>query len=96
MNPAPPKMYYVYLLRSLKTRWLYIGCTSGLFRRLEEHKSGMSYSTKKYLPISLVYYEAYSSRLDAQQREKMLKQYGSSLRKLKDRLRWSLKEGGAG
>ncbi|MCX5715291.1 MAG: GIY-YIG nuclease family protein [Candidatus Omnitrophica bacterium] len=100
MNPAPPKFYYVYMLRSPQTKWLYTGCTSDLKKRLAEHNSGKNYSTKKYLPVELVYYEAYSSKKDAFERENMLKQHGSSVQKLKNRLKWTLKpllkEGGAG
>jgi len=90
MNPAPPNMYYVYLLKSLKTKWVYIGYTSDLIRRLLEHQSGKNYSTRKYLPVKLVYYEAYSSRKDAVEREKILKHHGSSLLKLKDRIKEAL------
>jgi len=87
-------MHYVYLLKSQKSKWVYIGYTSNLTKRLNEHNSGKSYSTKKYLPVRLVYYEAYSSKLDAIERERQLKHYGSSLQKLKERLRGS--SGGAG
>ena len=83
-------MYYVYLLKNQKSNWIYIGCTFNLKRRLEEHKSGKSYSTSKYLPINLIYYEAYISKSDAYERERHLKQYGSSLQKLKARLRETL------
>lgn len=94
MNPAPLKMHYVYLLKSEKTRWLYVGYTSNLTKRLNEHNSGKNYSTKKYLPVRLIYYESYASKLDAIEREKRLKHYGSSLQKLKDRIKKSA--GGAG
>jgi len=94
MNPAPPEMFYVYLLKSERTKWTYVGYTSNLTRRLEEHNSGKNYSTRRYLPVRLIYYEAYSSKLDATEREKHLKQYGSSLQKLKERVKGSL--GGAG
>jgi len=94
MNPAPPIMYYVYILKSERTKWLYVGYTSDLKKRLIEHRSGKNFSTKKYLPIRLVYYEAYTSKFDALKREKMLKKYGSSLQKLKERIKNSL--GGAG
>ena len=41
MNPAFPKnWYYVYLLSSNKTPWIYIGCTNNLEGRLEEHNEG--------------------------------------------------------
>ena len=87
-------MHYVYLLKSQKSKWVYIGYTSNLTKRLSEHNSGKNYSTRKYLPIRLVYYEAYSSKLDAIERQRQLKHYDSSLQKLKERLRESL--GGAG
>jgi len=83
-------MYYVYLLKSQKSHWFYIGCTSNLKKRLKEHNDGESFSTKIYLPVKLIYYEAYISKSDAYEREKYLKQYGSGLRNLKDRLKGTL------
>ena len=47
--------------------------TNDLERRIEEHNRGYSQSTKAYLPFELVYYEVYSSRLEARKREKYLK-----------------------
>jgi putative endonuclease len=40
-------MFYIYILQSLKDSKLYIGYTSNLKRRLKEHKTGGSVSTKK-------------------------------------------------
>ena len=97
MNPAPPKFYYVYILKSCKKEWIYIGLTTNLKRRVEEHLLGKNYSTGKYLPIQLIYYEAYRSLADANNREKSLKQYGSALRLLKRRISHTLNnKGGAG
>ena len=78
--------YYVYLLGSDKTKWIYIGCTRDLKRRMEEHMNGEAHTTKRMLPVKLLYYEAYRSQAAAFHREKMLKQYGSSLAKLKIRI----------
>jgi len=97
MNLAPPKAifymneiykgrYYVYLLSSQRTGWIYIGCTSDLEKRLKDHAEGKVYSTKKILPIELLYYEAYKSKNCAYKREKNLKMYGSGLARLKSRL----------
>ena len=87
MNPAlPEKWHYVYLLSSNKTSWIYIGCTSNLEKRLKEHNEGNVYSTKKMLPLELIYYEAYRSKEYAYKREKALKAYGSALGKLKSRI----------
>ena len=88
MNPALPdrNWYYVYLLMSSKTSWIYIGCTNDLEKRLKEHNTGKVYSTKRMLPIELIYYEAYKSKDYAFQREKGLKAFGSGLTKLKSRI----------
>ncbi|MBI2639333.1 MAG: GIY-YIG nuclease family protein [Candidatus Sungbacteria bacterium] len=80
-------LYCVYLLQSKKNRSLYIGCTSNLQKRLSWHNSGFSYHTKKYAPWRLVYFEAYSSKIDAYNREKSLKLHAQGLRRLKERLR---------
>ncbi|OHB17511.1 MAG: hypothetical protein A2734_01215 [Parcubacteria group bacterium RIFCSPHIGHO2_01_FULL_40_30] len=72
-------MYYVYLIiRQDKT---YIGYTDNLIRRLKEHKA-----TKQ----ELIYYEAYKSEMDARTRERMLKQRGQTVRRLKERIKLSL------
>jgi putative endonuclease len=83
--------FCVYILRSKKDGSIYVGCTSDLRRRLEEHEKGMSYATKRMLPIELVYIEAYRSRGDAFRREKRLKQHGSAMRNLKLRLSGTLR-----
>lgn len=83
-------LHCVYLLQSLKNGSLYVGYTSDLKRRLQEHNSGQSSYTKKYLPWKLVYFEGYCSKIDAQQREKLLKLHAQGLRRLKERLRNSL------
>jgi putative endonuclease len=84
-------MYYVYLLKSKKTEWVYIGYTSDLRKRVEEHRSGKSLTTRRYLPIELVYYEAYRSATDAMKREKTLKKYGNVIGLLKKRIVNSIK-----
>lgn len=66
-------MFYVYILESKKNNQLYIGFTSDLTRRLEEHNQGLNFSTKKYLPWKLIYYEACIEKSDAVRREKYLK-----------------------
>lgn len=88
MNPALPNhnWYYVYLLRSDKNKGIYIGCTNDLHKRLKEHNEGKVYTTKKMLPLELVYYEAYRSEECAYKREKSLKAFGTGLAKVKSRL----------
>lgn len=67
------KMFYVYVLQSLKDNKLYIGFTSDLKRRFKEHNNGESKSTKSRKPFELLYYEAHKSERDARRRERYLK-----------------------
>jgi predicted GIY-YIG superfamily endonuclease len=59
---------------------------------MEEHRKGMNFSTKKVLPIELIYFETFVSKKDAFQREKRLKQYGGGMRNLKMRLKDTLRK----
>jgi len=68
-------MYFVYILKSEKQERYYVGCTSNLKRRIDEHNLGKVISTKAYTPWSLVYVENYSFRSDAFEREKQIKSY---------------------
>lgn len=72
---------------------IYIGSTSDLRRRVREHNSGKSRSTKRYMPWELVYYEAYLSEVDAREREKKLKHHGKGLAELKKRIKSSIEKG---
>lgn len=65
--------HYVYVLESLKDKNFYIGYTTDLTRRVEEHRSGKSFSTKSRRPFLLVYYEACLDPEDAKRREQYLK-----------------------
>jgi len=66
-------MQYVYILQSKSDKYLYVGCTSDLRKRIKLHNSGKVESTKKRLPLTLVHYEAYRNRDDSYEREKFLK-----------------------
>ena len=79
-------MYYVYLLQSEKTEKFYVGFTSNLKRRLNEHNAGQVKSTKPNIPYKLIYFEAFRSKKDALSREKKLKHHGQGIRRLKERL----------
>jgi len=67
------KFYYVYVLRSLKRDFIYIGYTENLRNRLSEHNSGQNTSTKPYHPFELIFYEAYRNEKDAKRRETYFK-----------------------
>ena len=78
-------MFYVYVLMSVSDNGLYIGCTENLRNRLKAHNSGQVNSTRKRLPVRLIYYEACLNKEDAFHREQYLKTtYGR--RYLKTRL----------
>ena len=81
-------MYYVYLLKNEKGT-KYIGYTSNLKRRLDEHNQGINESTKGHKWM-LVYYEAFRAERDARKREKNLKQSGQGRRWLYERVSESL------
>jgi len=83
-------MYYLYVLKSLKDGDLYLGSTNDLRRRLLEHNSGKSQSTKKRRPFELRYYEAYFEEESARKREKSLKKDGRALAQFKIRINKSL------
>jgi putative endonuclease len=66
-------MHFVYLLYSDNFDSFYIGYTTALERRLLEHNTGLTKSTKAKKPWRLVYHETFDSQVDALRREKFLK-----------------------
>jgi putative endonuclease len=84
-------MYYSYVLLSEHDKKFYIGSTSDLRTRLQQHNSGAVRSTAYRRPLRLIYYEACLSIDDAFRRERYLKS-GRGGRYLKQRLFCSLSE----
>jgi putative endonuclease len=66
-------MPFVYVLRSSLTGRLYTGATTDLNRRLSQHNSDLSRSTKNRGPWVLVHMEELTSLADAVRRERFLK-----------------------
>ena len=67
-------MYYVYILTNKTHSALYIGVTSNIERRMNEHSDGkINGFTKKYNLKKLIYCEEYDNPNDAIAREKQLK-----------------------
>ncbi len=66
-------MFTVYVLRSLKDNKRYIGYTSNLTLRLEEHNYGLVTSTKNRRPFELIYTETFENKTDAMKREHLFK-----------------------
>ena len=66
-------MFYIYILQSLKNKSLYIGYTTDLKKRFNEHNRGESLATKPFRPYRLIFYEAFIHKKDAKNRELYLK-----------------------
>lgn len=67
------KYHYVYVLCSQKDRKFYVGYTKNVQKRVEQHNSGKVRSTKRRLPMKLIYWEGCINQQDAATREKYLK-----------------------
>ncbi|MFH1578230.1 MAG: GIY-YIG nuclease family protein, partial [Candidatus Omnitrophota bacterium] len=72
-------MHFVYMLQSENFKYLYIGRTNDVKRRLKEHNSGRVLATSKQKPLRVVYYESYLNKKDAFDREMKLKHHGSTI-----------------
>jgi len=71
-------VYYAYILFSKKIDRYYIGSTGNLEDRLNRHNQGRSKATRSGAPEwKLVFFEEYSSRRDAVNREFYLKRMKS-------------------
>ncbi|OGK29902.1 hypothetical protein A3G67_00435 [Candidatus Roizmanbacteria bacterium RIFCSPLOWO2_12_FULL_40_12] len=65
-------MYYCYILK-LENNDYYSGFSINLLQRLREHKLGRIQATRKFRPLKLVFYAAFSSQKKATDFEKYLK-----------------------
>ena len=81
-----PALCYVYVLRSTTDCEFYVGLTRDLRARLQAHNNGQVSSTKRRVPLELVYWEGCLNEGDAAQREKYLKSAWGK-RYIKGRLR---------
>jgi len=96
------KFYYIYVLHNSLKNFIYIGYSKNLKQRIIAHNKGENLSTKVYIPLELIHYEAYSNIKDAKRRElylksnkgrttlmTMLKEYFEGSPKLKTKDTWS-------
>ena len=51
------------VLRSLKENQFYVGLTTDLLKRVQQHNSGPVISTKKRVPFELTYWEGCSMKV---------------------------------
>lgn len=66
-------MHIVYILYSKRYKRKYIGVTSNLDKRLKEHNSGYTKSTKPFIPWVIVHIEEFHTFKEARHREKYFK-----------------------
>jgi putative endonuclease len=78
-------MFYVYALVSEIDNRIYVGFSQDISKRLKEHNSGKTKSTKAYRPWKLLYTEKLATREEARAREKYFKS-GIGKERLKEKL----------
>ena len=67
---------FVYILASQRNGTLYVGATSNLVRRVEQHRSGVARGfTCTYAVHTLVWFERFDSIETARVRERQLKKW---------------------
>jgi putative endonuclease len=69
-------MFYIYVLYSKATQRYYVGSTEKVEKRIQEHNSGKSKSTRAGTPWELIYTECFETRSKAMQQEKRIKSRG--------------------
>ncbi|MEK7194473.1 MAG: GIY-YIG nuclease family protein [Patescibacteria group bacterium] len=67
-------MAYVYLIKSLRSNWVYVGSTNDVETRFHQYNLGQVTSTKGRLPYRLIHVEEYKTIKEARVREKEIKQ----------------------
>ena len=77
-------MHYVYVIISEVDRRMYVGMTQDVQKRLSQHNSGHTKSTKGYMPWNIFLIEKFATREEARKREVYLKSgYGKQWLKSK-------------
>ena len=66
-------MWYIYIIKSQVTTDYYKGISEDVYRRLEEHNTGLSNFTKSGIPWVLVYFRQMESKRDAIIEERRIK-----------------------
>jgi putative endonuclease len=69
-------LFYVYILYSQSLQRYYVGLTESVEKRLKEHNTGKSKSTRTGVPWKLVHMESFQTRSEAMQQEQKIKAHG--------------------
>jgi len=72
MNSYKTK-YFVYAISSISRKYIYVGMTNNLNRRISDHNKGYNRTTKPYAPFELIFTQEFPSRIEARIKEKYLK-----------------------
>lgn len=67
------KFFYVYILHNKAKNFIYFDYSEDIRSRYNSHNKGENKSTKAFVPLELIHYEAYSNMKDAKRREQYLK-----------------------
>ena len=68
---------YVYILKSGRDSRYYVGSTNDVKRRLFQHREGKVYSTRRMLPVELIFTQEFESLSTARKIEKRIKKFKS-------------------
>jgi putative endonuclease len=63
----------VYALKSVFRKYIYVGLSTNVPKRVQRHEEGRERTTKPYRPFELVLVEEFETRAAAREREKYLK-----------------------
>ena len=66
-------LYFVYIIKSTLKNWNYVGFTTNINIRLQQHNNGLVKSSKFYKPFSLIFVQIVDSSIEARTLEKFLK-----------------------
>jgi len=66
-------MWFVYVIKSSRKNYIYVGLTKDITRRLRQHNGGREQTTRPYAPFNLIHTEEFPDRISARKREKFLK-----------------------
>lgn len=71
------EIIWVYVIRGSNGKY-YTGMTKDLARRMKEHRSGTSTSTRSYGEIEVIWTKAFKGRMEARAMEVLIKKKGAA------------------